>query len=330
MKQLLLFTCLLICFQPKAQEDTRYLAGAVPVVNGKVVFTRTIENGQLTKDQLFDLAQDWLEKKAVDENNRLAYISREDGKLAFTGRQYIVFSSTSFALDRTLISYRIIAECHDNRCLLTLNGIRYEYPVSYKDEPEKYTAEEWITDENALHKGKMNRISGKFRRGTIDFADATFDAFAEVVRQAAPQPVLAATAPAATRETAPADPPQTPAVTPDGYISIPPAQIPGTILELLPASTVGLSVPSQPDTAYDGIQWKGTSQMFGKTVAQLSLPEHSAAYKALSDASVFTLSFRKETGNGNAWLLMECRKGGETTDGTIKTIIGEITQVRIK
>lgn len=37
-----------------------------------------------------------------------------------------------------------------------MTGIRYEYNVSYQREPEKYTAEEWITDKFALNKKKIN------------------------------------------------------------------------------------------------------------------------------------------------------------------------------
>ena len=58
-----------------------------------------------------------------------------------------------------------------------------EYNVSYPNEPRNIAAEEWITDEYALNKSKtkLNRISGKFRKATIDFADKTFDSAANAL-----------------------------------------------------------------------------------------------------------------------------------------------------
>ncbi len=333
MKHLLLFTCLLICMQSKAQDDSRYLAGAVPVENGKVVFSCTYDNLQLSKDQLFNLAQGWLEKQAVDESNRIVFADREAGSLAFTGKQYIVFTSTALSLDRSMMSYRLIATCEEGSCTLSISGIRYEYGVSYKKDPEKYTAEEWITDENTLYKGKLNRITGKFRKGTIDFADETFEAFAKVLNPpaAAPQWSRAQTEPAqaTVKETQSVVSQPQPSSPKEGFVSIPAAQIPATILDMLPASKATLSTASQKALDNTGLQWKGTNQMFGKTVAQIAVPENSLAYKALAAEEIFTLSFQHADAE-TPWLLMECRKGGETTEGSMKTIIGEIIQVWFK
>ena len=74
------------------------------------------------------------------------------------------------------MDYRVTIECEDNAAKIKLAGIRYEYNVSYQREPEKYTAEEWITDKYALNKkkDKLNRGNGKFRRKTVDFAENMF------------------------------------------------------------------------------------------------------------------------------------------------------------
>ena len=94
---------------------------------------------------------------------------RQKGEIALSEKKYIVFSSTALSLDRAMMKYRIIIECKEHACTLQLAGIRYEYNVSYQNEPEKYLAEEWITDEYALNKSKtkLNRISGKFRKATM-------------------------------------------------------------------------------------------------------------------------------------------------------------------
>ena len=59
MKRILL--SLLICFPIFlwAQEDnSKYLAGAVPVVNGKVIFTKHIQAPGLSKQQVLHLQKD--------------------------------------------------------------------------------------------------------------------------------------------------------------------------------------------------------------------------------------------------------------------------------
>lgn len=64
MKRILL--SLLICFPIFlwAQEDnSKYLAGAVPVVNGKVIFTEHIQAPGLSKQQVYDVLLKWAEKR---------------------------------------------------------------------------------------------------------------------------------------------------------------------------------------------------------------------------------------------------------------------------
>ena len=54
MKQLLLF----LLFIPSllmAQEDQKYLAGAIPEEGGKVVFTKEINMPLLSKGQIYDI-----------------------------------------------------------------------------------------------------------------------------------------------------------------------------------------------------------------------------------------------------------------------------------
>ena len=131
----------------------------------------------LSKAQIYQQLLKWGQENFNTKESRVAYQNEAKGEIAIIGEEYIVFSSTALSLDRAMMKYRIIIECKEHACTLQLAGIRYEYNVSYQNEPEKYLAEEWITDEYALNKSKtkLNRISGKFRKATIDFADKTFD-----------------------------------------------------------------------------------------------------------------------------------------------------------
>ena len=58
MKQLL-FALLFIPALLFAQEDQHYLAGAVPVADGKVVFTREINAPSLSKAQIYQQLLKW-------------------------------------------------------------------------------------------------------------------------------------------------------------------------------------------------------------------------------------------------------------------------------
>ena len=55
--------------------------------------------------------------------------------------------------------------------------IHIHYLYEEERDPQQYKAEEWITDEYALRKNKQKlaRISGKFRRKTIDRKDFIFN-----------------------------------------------------------------------------------------------------------------------------------------------------------
>ena len=61
MKQLLLLT-LFIPTLLWAQEDSKYLAGAVPVENGKVVFAKEINAPSFSKDEVYDKMLDWADR----------------------------------------------------------------------------------------------------------------------------------------------------------------------------------------------------------------------------------------------------------------------------
>lgn len=320
---------LLVLFIPTllwAQEDQKYLAGAIPEVNGKVVFSKEVSVPTLTKDQIFDYMLSWAEGKFKDENNRVVYSDKEKGDIAAVGEAYIVFQSTALSLDRALMNYRITIECENHICKIMMSSIRYEYNVSYQKEPEKYAAEDWITDQYALHKNKkkLNRGYGKFRKKTIDFAEKTLNeaAFALGVQEAkADGKTIPATAltPASINKTM------------TGFVSFTVDQIPATILQLLPESALEIVSDKDKSVKETKGNWKGIGKMLGKNIASVSVDEDSQVCKALKDNDVYSISFTKKEGsNEGPWLIIECRKQGETADGGQKTIVGEITNIWIK
>lgn len=160
-----------------AQTDERYLAGAVPVVDGKVVFSKEFKIPGYSETRIYDIMYKWAKANFNTDTKRIVYANRERGEIAAAAKEYMEFSRTALSLDHARATYRLTMECGDGVCKVDLSGIRYEYEVSYQREPEKYLAEEWITDPYALNKSqtKLNRISGKFRKSTIDLAQAYFE-----------------------------------------------------------------------------------------------------------------------------------------------------------
>lgn len=170
---LIAFICIVIPVTLYAQkDDSKYLAGAVPEVDGKVVFSKEFSIPGMSEGEIYNRMQSWMEKRLAQNNNkesRIVYTKQEDGTIVGVGKEWIVFSSSALSLDRTEISYQISVSCKPEKCTLEIEKIRF----SYREGKEKYTAEEWITDKYALNKTKTKLVRGlaKWRRNTVNFVD---------------------------------------------------------------------------------------------------------------------------------------------------------------
>ena len=324
MKQLLLF----LLFIPSllmAQEDQKYLAGAIPEEGGKVVFTKEINMPSLSKGQIYDIMYQWAEKFFSEEGRRLVYSDKDKGDIAAVGEEYLVFQSTALSLDRTLMDYRVTIECEDNAAKIKLAGIRYEYNVSYQREPEKYTAEEWITDKYALNKkkDKLNRGNGKFRRKTVDFAENMFQSATPVqqqqqtVRPAAPAQQIAQAPVGNNTEVC------------QGLSAFEPDKIPSTLLNMLPDSRMQVTPADKENLIERYATWKEMGKMFGKNIASISISPESEVYKAVKDNDIYTITFTKKD-DTETWFMIQCVKQGESSEGQQKIVIGEILNVWIR
>lgn len=152
-------------------DDSKYLAGAVPEVDGKVVFTKEFSIPGMSQEEIFKRMQNWMEARLKKNENtsRVVYTNLEEGQIVGTGDEWIVFSSSALSLDRTKILYQISVVCAPEKCTMEVEKIRY----NYREGKEKYTAEEWIVDKYALNKAKTKLVRGlaKWRRKTVDFVD---------------------------------------------------------------------------------------------------------------------------------------------------------------
>lgn len=166
--------------------DQKYLAGAVPEVDGKVVWTTTLQAPGKTAQQVYDLIGRQLSAMTKEENqfeqSRILLADTTTHQIVANFQEWLVFKSTALVLDRTRLMYQIVADCKDGSADITMRRIYYLYDE--ERQPQSYTAEEWITDKQGLNKkqDKLARVSGKFRRKTIDRKDNIFETLNNILK----------------------------------------------------------------------------------------------------------------------------------------------------
>lgn len=168
-------------------KDWEYIKeGAVPEVDGKIVFSYDIDVPGKTAQEIYELAYVALDSLAHTEEqikSNIALINRKEHMIAARYREWLEFSKSFIALDRTEFSYTMIAKCYDNKLHLTLSRISYNYEEG-RSTGLKTTAEKWISDKQAVNKKRTKLIPGtaKFRKKTIDRKNAIFKYIAKKVK----------------------------------------------------------------------------------------------------------------------------------------------------
>ena len=115
--------------------------------------------------------------EGLQPESRIAAVNKEDHIIAARFKEWLVFSSNLFSLDRTEFIYTLIAQATDGHLKVTMERIKYAYETNQRDNRGfETTAEEWITDKEALNKrqDKLAKGNGKFRMKTIDRKDNIF------------------------------------------------------------------------------------------------------------------------------------------------------------
>lgn len=169
----------------KVNPDAKYLVGAVPFVDGRVVFSTVIEAPGKSASQIYSMAKKYMERLTRMpnqlEHSIVALADSANNTLCANYQEWLVFKSSALVLDRTRFYYSLIANCSDGRMELKMTRIYYLYEEERN--PQTYKAEEWIDDDNALNKkkDKLSKMSGKFRRKTVDRKDFLFGKFNEIL-----------------------------------------------------------------------------------------------------------------------------------------------------
>ncbi len=166
--------------------DQKYLAGAVPVVGGKVVFSKTIDAPGKSGQEIYNILLAQMTKMTKEKNqfeqSRIVMADKDKHEIVGYYQEWLVFKNKALVLDRTRLMYNLAVQCRDGKAEVTMNRIYYLYDE--ERQPTTYKAEEWITDQYGLKKNKkkLSRVSGKFRKKTIDRKDYIFNKFASLLK----------------------------------------------------------------------------------------------------------------------------------------------------
>lgn len=337
----LLMICLpvttLLADNDKDDDDSKYLAGAVPVVDGKVVFSKEFSIPGMSEDEIYNRMLKWMTNRLKENknNSRVVYADKEKGTIAGVGEEWIVFSSSALSLDRTWINYQITVVCLPEKCRMEIEKIRYTYR-----EKEKYNAEEWITDKYALNKAQTKLVRGlaKWRRKTVDFADKLFQGAAQALGE---QEAVVASKPVEKKPavvTAPGvviiggDKGVTaPASDMPGYKQIAPDQVPANAIQM---GAGRLVIAIGQDAFNMTMMTANAGGSLGKIASKpvvFSILSPDQPYEQLEKAETYSVRFYP-TGKNEPSVILECKKvpAPAPMEGQPRTYVGEITKAYIK
>lgn len=161
-----------------AQEDSKYLVGAVPEKDGKIFFSKVIKAKTLSKDEIYKIVSGWAGEKFRTEGGfrrKLVLSDSANLSLVALGDEYLVFQNSFLSLDRTHLLYNLTAKFADGSCEIEISRIYYLYKTASSEVPERISAEDMISDGSALRKGKLTKGTRKFRVQTIDYFNDMFE-----------------------------------------------------------------------------------------------------------------------------------------------------------
>lgn len=184
---LLLLLCIPVWANAADKNDKKYLEGAVPEVNGQVLFQQTFSVKGKTKEQIYNTmlayVKQLMEKQIRNERTRITTSNPEEGLIAARCEEWMEFKKKPLYWDRTRFRYQLTVTASDEKCRVEISQISYYYQEDMEgNNGRTYKAEEWISDATAINKSKTKLlpVSGKFRRKTIDRVALIFEQSREI------------------------------------------------------------------------------------------------------------------------------------------------------
>lgn len=197
-KILFILLCLPAILASAANENPKYLRGAVPERDGIVTFTQTFSVPGKNQADIYPVVKTYIQQLVANarQDLRTRIVSDQDNTIVANVEEIMTFRKKFLNWDHCFFRYLISAQCTpDSKVTLTITKISYQYQFDNEGNGgENFKAEEWISDAAAVNKAgtKLYPRCGKFRRKTIDRVEEIFtgarDAFETPAAPVAPQP----------------------------------------------------------------------------------------------------------------------------------------------
>ena len=177
---LLMLMVLPLVASAEKRDDSKYLRGAVPEVNGIVTFSQTFSVPGKSQADIYPAIQNYVKGlvAAGRQDLRTRVLSDENNTIVANIEEIMTFKKKFLNWDHCYFRYLLNAECTaDSQVKMTITKITYYYGFDQEgNNGENYKAEEWISDKEAVNKAntKLYPRSGKFRRKTVDRAEEIF------------------------------------------------------------------------------------------------------------------------------------------------------------
>lgn len=309
-KHLLFLLFTVIAATLNAQVDSKYLKGAVPEIDGKVVFSETITvDGTISDEKIFELMNTWAQNNyasSTDSKQRILLSNATDKSIACRGEKDLIFKNSALSLDKTTMSYQFILQIESGKCIATIKNIKYDY-YDKGSSKKLYTAEEMISDNAALNGEKLNRYYDKFRIHTIDSIQNIFNSIDIYLNGVKRRGGAVETQIQETGAVAQAAIPLTP-LTPStpietqyietgaklaGFRQVAADKIPGNIIKLLNDATL-ITSGSGENLNVMAASWGGLGVFWEKPVSFCFLGAQRYSVTTMDKGDTYTISFYTE------------------------------------
>ncbi len=192
MKHLLISLLLVLplTLNAKTKDDSKYLAGAVPEVDGQIVFSKTFRVPGKTQQEIHDVLEAWanglVEASIPAPGNYARIMGSSEDTIVVRACEWMVFKKKALYLDRARFRYQLAINLDGDRVSMTATSLYYYYGEDMEGERgQLIKAEEWISDQEALNKKqtKLYPKSDKFRRRTVDRMEDLFNSAMDALEQ---------------------------------------------------------------------------------------------------------------------------------------------------
>lgn len=154
------------------EADRPYLKGAVPEIDGQVIFSKEINTKGISASEAYEKLYSKLESLTKDKNqterSKIAIVNKKKHSIVATFEEWLVFTDKIFVLDRAKFNYVLIADCFDGKVNISISRLSYEYGEGKNS--EHLVAEKLITDKLMLtNEGtKLKNTNKKYRKATVN------------------------------------------------------------------------------------------------------------------------------------------------------------------